>query len=146
MQEICNYLESCAIKKMSILLTAILESMFLIHPFKCITEKTIISKEITICIIRILKLQESRNSKEINSTDFCLFLALDLECLTNLLPTTDGNECGYYNPGGICSNIVCIVVKWACSKVIAFQPRGYEIRSSSIELAKRNGKLKYIAV
>lgn len=53
---------------MSILLTAILESMFLIHPGKCITEKTIISKETTISIIRILKLQESRNSKTTQRT------------------------------------------------------------------------------
>lgn len=67
------------------------------------------------------------------STTFMLFcLALNLKRSRNLPPAADGNDWGYYNPREICSNVVCIVVKWICRKIIAFQNCCYVIYSSSI--------------
>lgn len=80
------------------------------------------------------------------SATFGLFLALNLECCTNLLPATDSNNRGYYNPGGICTNIVCVIVIWTRRKVITVQVRSYEIHSSSIELPQWNSKLKDVAI
>lgn len=82
------------------------------------------------------------------SANFSLFrrLALGPGCRADFPPTTSGNNCRYHNPREICSNIVCIIVKCGCRKLITIQDCCYIIYSSSIELSQRYSKLQYVTV